>query len=286
MVLLEKGETMKKLLVTLALASLIAILPGIAGAETAAGEFALFKRTNSPAWQWGENGVLTVPKANPIGKYNIYAALAGQDAGQIQGEKLYSTNASLVVGTSEDAEFGYTKRQLIWANGDRTNLESDVFHIKARVLHLADSFMPQVSVGVIGTSLKDNQFTSAKETLFNPFLAATMNIPLFSDRHRLSITGVAESLYSSGESTERFYNAGVDLSLFGNSFILAAEYQGLGSKTSDPIMNAGAKFKFFDALSIGAGKFNMRQSEIDKSVSSDNSYTMFFVSLALPLGKK
>lgn len=286
------SEEIKRFAGAVVLASVIAVFPCSAGAETATSEFALFKRTISPVWQWGENGILTVPKAAPIGKYNIYVAGAGQEAGEIQGEKLYNSNASLVIGTSDDAEIGYTRRQLIWANGDRTDLESDVFHIKARVLNLADNFLPQLSVGVIGTSLRDNQYTSTKDVLFNPFVVATINVPLFSDSHRVSFTGMAESLYSSNESTETFFNAGVDIALFNNMLILAAEYQGIGKKDLDPVVNAGGKLKLLNVLSIGAGKFNMRKSAleksatVDKTTSGDNSYTMFFVSLELPLGKK
>lgn len=279
------GKRAKRLLGALFIVSLIAILPNMAGAETATSEFALFKRTMTPVWQWGENGILTVPKAAPIGKYNIYAALSGQDAGKIQGEKLYNTNASIVLGTSDDAEIGYTRRQLIWENGDRTDLESDVFHIKTRVLNLAESFIPQLSVGVIGSSLSDNQFTGTKEILFNPFAAATVNIPLFSKRHRLSVTAVAESLYTAGEATDAFYDAGLDLSFFDNTLVLAMEYQGIDKEAADVIMNAGAKLKLFDFLNIGGGMFNMSQSKADKSVSQDNAYAMAFVSVELPIGR-
>jgi len=261
------------------------MLPAYVTAETATNEFAMFKRTISPAWLWGENGELTIPKATPIGKYNFYAAMSGQDAGQIQGEKLYNTNTSFVFGTSDDAEIGYTKRQLYWANGDRTDLKSDVFHIKARVLNLAESFIPQLSVGVIGMSLKDNQFTSTSEILFNPFAAATINVPLFSEHHVLSITATAETLYADGESTDTFYNAGADLSLFDRKLIIAVEQQGIGKTDSKSIMNAGVKLKLWDFLSLGAGKFNMSKSAVDKTISQANSYTMFFVSLELPLGR-
>lgn len=275
----------KRLLGALFISSLIAILPDIAAAETAASEFALFKRTMTPVWQWGENGILTVPKAPPIGKYNIYAALSGQEAGEIQGEKLYNTNASIVIGTSDDAEIGYTRRQLIWKNGDRTDLESDVFHIKTRVINLAEFFIPQLSVGVIGSSLRDNQFTDTKEILFNPFAAATVNIPLFSKKHRMSITGVAETLYSSGEATDAFYDAGLDISFFDNTLTFMAEYQGIDKEAADVILNAGAKLKLFDFLNIGGGMFNMSQSKKDNSVSQNNAYTMAFVSVELPLGR-
>lgn len=275
----------KRLLGVISLVALFITLPSIAGAETNSSEFALFKRTMTPVWQWGENGLLTVPKAAPIGKYNFYAALSGQEAGAIQGEKLYNTNASVVLGTSDDAEIGYTRRQLIWSNGDRTDLQSDMFHIKARVLNLAENFIPQVSVGVIGTSLKENQFSNTKDILFNPFAAATINIPLFSKRHRMSITGVAETIYSAGESTSSFYDAGLDLSFFDNSLIFMVEYQGISKEAANTIMNAGAKIKLFDMLNIGGGMFNMSQSKANNSVDEKNSYAMGFVSLELPFGR-
>lgn len=283
--MLLSREKCRNLLGAIFLIALIITMPGIVEAETTSEEFALFKRTISPAWQWGENGVLTIPKATSIGKYNFYAALLGQEAGEIQGEKLYNTNLTVVLGTSDDAEIGYSRRQLIWENLDRTDLDADVFYIKTRVLNLAESMIPQLSVGVIGTSLKDNQFTSTKEILFNPFAAATLSIPLFGEGSRLSVTGVAESLYTGGESTDFFYNAGADLSLFDNMLILAVEYQGIGSETTDAIMNAGVKLKLFDFLSIGAGKFNMSQSVADKSVSLENSYMMYFAAVDLAFGR-
>ncbi|MFA6366863.1 MAG: hypothetical protein WCX13_06700, partial [Candidatus Hydrogenedentales bacterium] len=162
---------MKKRLPLLALALLLCI--GSAVAQTENTEFALFKRTIAPVMRWGENGIMTVPKATTLGKGNFFIGAMGQEAGMLEGLKLYLTSASVMAGTSDDVEFGYTRRQLIWEDLYFSNLSMDTFHLKARFLNFADYFIPQASIGVNAVSLVDNQFSDRNDILFNPYLAVT-----------------------------------------------------------------------------------------------------------------
>ena len=267
-----------------ALVLLGALTPLVGSAATATADYAMFKRSIAPTYAWGENGVLTIPKAQPIGRYNLYGAASGFDAGSIQGEKVYNTKATFVLGTSEDVEIGYTKNQLIWNNGDRTDLDADVFHLKARILNLSEYFLPQISIGTVGVSMRQNQFTSSSSVLFNPFLVATSRIPLFTESAILSLTVDAEQIYLNGEATSTFYNAGIDLSLFDEVLIVAAEVQGAGKKKADPIVNVAARIKLFEVLSVGAGQYNMTKGAYDARVPGSSAYFVGFVALQLPLG--
>ncbi len=133
-------------------------------------EFALFKRTVSPVMMWGENGVLTVPKATTVGKGIAYAGVFGQQAGRLNGLDLYLTSATAMIGTSSDVELGYTRRQLIWEDLYFTDMAMDTFHLKARVLDFGEDVMPSVAVGMNGVSLVDNSFTQSSDILFNPYV--------------------------------------------------------------------------------------------------------------------
>ncbi len=72
---------MKKLLITLV--SSVALCNVSLSAETIASEFSLFKRITSPSMNWGENSMMLVPKANPIGKGNINISATSVDSGKI-----------------------------------------------------------------------------------------------------------------------------------------------------------------------------------------------------------
>lgn len=256
-------------------------------AETPESEFALFKRTISPVYKWGENGVLTIPKATTIGKANLYLGGNAQDAGKIEDKQLFLTGATIMVGSSSDVELGYTKRQLIWDDGKKSDFEMDTFHLKARVLHITNDYLPQIAVGVNAVSLKENQFNNKKDILFNPYAVATIRIPIFTENAVLSVSGVVETISNENESARAFYSAGADLMLFKKLFLMA-EMQGINKEKSDSVINLGAKYKI-GWLSIGAGMFNIVNKESGTSVSSstaktDNAYWMAHATLDIPLG--
>jgi len=249
-------------------------------------EFALFKRTISPAYKWGENGVLTIPKADPVGKYNLYLGANVQDSGVIEGKNLYLTTGTIMVGTSTDVEIGYTRRELIWDDFKRTEVNMDTLHMKARILHLADSFFPRVSMGINASSIEGNKFSSQGNILFNPYLTATLNIPIVdSDYALLSATAMAENVYNDGSSSSPFYSVGADLRLF-RMLYLVAEMQGLSNKNDRQVVNAGAKLKY-GWVSLGLGGFNLATEKTDgggNRFDSSKSYWLANVTLDIPLG--
>lgn len=245
---------MKKKLLLLAVA--LALCVGSVAAQTDNSEFALFKRTIAPVMRWGENGILTVPKATTLGKANFFIGLMGQQAGTIEGLDLYLTSLSLMAGTSDDVEFGYTRRQLIWEDFMFSNLSMDTFHLKARFLNLAEYIIPQAALGVNAVSLVDNQFKDRNDILFNPYLSVTSTIPLLTTKMLLSATAVAETIMNENQLGSFQFSGGVDLNLF--NFIYGfAEIQGFDPKSEkSEILNVGAKLRL-GFLSAGLGLFNM-----------------------------
>lgn len=251
-------------------ASCATVLSALAlGSQTAqaqeADNFSQFKRTIAPSYLIGRNGLITLPTAHTIGRYNVYLGTTATEAGEIRGESLYNTRTSLVVGTSEDVELGYTRNVLIWEDGDRTDLDADVYHFKARVFHLADSLLPQVAIGSLAMSLRENDFDSSSDVLFAPFVVATSVIPL-GERHHVALTGDMEWLYNSGEQTERFFNAGVSLSLFDGALVAAYEQLGVGRDDFDPIGNLAIQGVWRDMISVGIGLYDVANySDADAS---------------------
>ena len=67
---------MKRKFVLLAVAVIFCI--GSVAAQTSDTQFALFKRTIAPVMRWGENGILTVPKATTLGRANFFIGAMGQ----------------------------------------------------------------------------------------------------------------------------------------------------------------------------------------------------------------
>lgn len=254
-------------------------------AETRESEFALFKRTISPVYRFGENGVILMPKADTIGKWNFYAGINAQEAGKIEDEDLYLTAASLIVGTSDDVEIGYTSRQFIWENMDKTDINMDTYHIKARIFHLADNFLPQVSMGVNAVSISSNEFDRDEDILFNPYLVATLNIPIVSDQMVLSVSAAIESVYNEGDSGEPFYSFGLDLQLF-EKFYIFAETQGISKEEGEEIFNIGAKYKLW-WLSLGITMFNVANNVLadgTEAITYDSSNIMAHLTIEVPLG--
>ena len=254
-------------------------------AETVASEFSLFKRVISPSMNWGENGLMLVPKAQTIGKGNVNIGVTSVDSGQIQGDNLYLTTGTLMIGTSDDVEIGISKRTFIWDTGERSDIEMDSFHLKARVFHLTDYYTPQISIGVNGASVASNDFNNQEDILYNPYIAVTLPIKVVTEDLLLSVTGVAERVYNNGESSETVLSAGADVVLY-DTLYLMAEAQGINQETEDPIVNIGAKLKY-NWISVGVGLFNISQDKIESAnvgaEENKEQYWMASLNFNIPL---
>ncbi|MFZ2782462.1 MAG: hypothetical protein WAZ99_08120 [Rectinemataceae bacterium] len=234
----------------------LSLCVGTAFAQTAETEFALFKRTVSPVMKWGENGILTIPKATTLGKANFFAGAMGQKAGTLEGLDLYLTSVSLMAGTSDDVELGYTRRQLIWEDFYFTNLSMDTFHLKTRFLNFGKYLIPQAAIGVNAVSLVDNKFEDRNDILFNPYLVVTSTIPVFTPKILLSVTALAETIMNENELGVFQFSGGVDLSLF-EFLYAAAEIQGFNPNTpNNEVVNLGAKVRL-GVFSAGVGVVNI-----------------------------
>jgi len=285
---------MKRKFVLLAVAVIFCI--GSVAAQSGDNEFALFKRTIAPVMRWGENGILTVPKATTLGKGNFFIGAMGQQAGTIEGLDLYLTSASLMAGTSDDVEFGYTRRQLIWEDLYFSNLSMDTFHLKARFLNFGDYLIPQAAIGVNAVSLVDNKFEDRNDILFNPYLAVTSTIPIFSSKILFSVTAVAETIMNENQLGKYQFSGGADINLF-NFLYGFAEVQGFdpNALVADQVVNAGIKLRL-GPLSAGIGMFNMSlnpgegDNVIDQYASSlldlANANYMATVAFDIKLGAK
>lgn len=285
---------MKRKFVLLAVAVILCI--GSVAAQTGDNEFALFKRTIAPVMRWGENGILTVPKATTLGKGNFFVGAMGQQAGTIEGLDLYLTSVSLMAGTSDDVEFGYTRRQLIWEDLYFSNLSMDTFHLKARFLNFGDYLLPQAAIGVNAVSLVDNKFEDRNDILFNPYLAVTSTIPIFSSKILFSVTAVAETIMNENQLGKYQFSGGADINLF-NFLYGFAEVQGFdpNALVADQVVNAGIKLRL-GPLSAGIGMFNMSlnpgegDNVIDQYASSlldlANANYMATVAFDIKLGAK
>jgi len=285
---------MKKKLLLLALALLLCI--GNAFAQTEETEFALFKRTIAPVMRWGENGIMTVPKATTLGKGNIFIGIMGQQAGKIENVGLYLTSASLMAGTSDDVEFGYTRRQLIWEDFYLSNLSMDTFHMKARFLNIADYLIPQAAIGVNAVSLVDNKFENRNDILFNPYLALTSTIPIFSSKlGLLSVTAVAETIMNKDQLGKYQFSGGADACLF-NLLYAFAEIQGFDPKSeSSEVLTVGAKVRL-GPFSAGVGIFNLKltpgegdtvaEQRAASLIDMENANLMATIAFDIKLGKK
>lgn len=262
-------------------------------------EFALFKRTVSPVMKWGENGLLTIPKATTVGRSNAYLGVFGQQAGAINGLDLYLTSATAMVGTSADVEIGYTRRQLIWEDFYFTDMAMDTFHLKTRVLDFGDDVVPSVAVGMNGVSLVDNTFQNKNDILFNPYIVATSYLTIFPNFLGLSATAMMETIMSEGEFGTPQFSLGADAYLMDFLYV-SAEVQGVQvdlenfdlTKSMNEVINIGARVKF-GWVSVSVGLFNIiRDTEegedlIDNISSStfnlDSAKYMATVLIEIPL---
>lgn len=282
---------MKRLVLFIVLGMLV--ITGAGAADNPEAQFALFKRTISPVMKWGENGVLTIPKATTAGKLNFYTGALGQEAGTLLGKRLYLTTLSALAGTSDDFELGYSRRQLVWEDFYLTNISMDTFHLKARAFNIAEYIIPQVAVGANAVSLVDNQFTNRNDILFNIYAAATSRIPIFTPKIMLSATAVAETIMSENKLGLPNFSGGVDLALF--DFLYGfAELQGFNFwKANNEVVNAGVKLRLW-WLTVGAGLFNIvREKTVSESVVEniqssnfllDNAKWMVTLCVDVPLG--
>lgn len=263
-------------------------------------DFALFKRTVSPVLRWGENGLLTVPKALTIGRMNSYIGLFGQQAGKINDQELYLTSLTVLVGTSSDVEIGYTRRQLIWDDLYFTDMSMDTIHLKTRILDFDTQLLPAVSLGVNGVSLVDNQFTNKNDILFNPYLVATSVITLLPNILEVSVTALAETIMSGDSIGKPQFSLGADVNLL-NMVYVFGEMQGMQSdlknfdlsESTNEMVNVGAKVKI-GWVSAGVGLFNVvRESAesgniIANATSStfnlDSAQYMASIVVSVPIG--
>jgi hypothetical protein len=244
-------------------------------------EFALFKRTVAPVMKWGENGVLTIPKASTIGRLNTYVGLFGQQAGSLNGLDLYLTSATVMIGSSADVEIGYTRRQLIWEDFYFTDMAMDTIHLKTRVLDFGEDVMPSVSVGMNGVSLVDNTFTNQNDILFNPYVVATSYVSIIPDFLELTVSAVAETIMSEGKFGLPQFSIGADAHLM-NMLYVFGEVQGIQvdldnfdlSKSMNEVINIGARVQI-GWISAGVGMFNIiRDTEGDDLI--DNIWSSTF----------
>lgn len=268
------------------LMALFMLFASSAIAETKDSEFALFKRNISPAMMWGEDGLMLVPKANTMGKGNLYLSSNVLDAGKIQDQKLYLISGTIMLSTSEDVELGYTRRVFIWDDGDYTNVNMDTYHLKARIFHLADNYIPQVSVGVNLVSIAANDFSKQNDILYNPYAVATIRIPVGTEQFVINATGVVEEIYNEGESIDPMFSGGVDIRILKHIYLLG-EIQGVDKDGKNGIINVGAKVKI-GWFSLGAGMFNIRRDSIEnkkEDSSNNNRYWMANFSFEIPFNK-
>ena len=257
------------------------LLISILYAETSDEEYALFKRTISPSMLWGEDGLILVPKANTMGRGHLYVSMNAIDAGKIQGDKIYLTSSSVMLSTSDDVELGYTKRVFVWDNFDYTNVKMDTYHLKARVFHLTDNYIPQLSVGVNLVSIAANDFKDEKDILYNPYAVLTINAPLFTENLVLSLTACAVLFYNEEASTDVVFSGGADLKLFRHLWLIG-EIQGIDKDGQNGVINVGAKFKY-KWFSLGAGLFNIAREEVeDKDAENNEHYWMGYMAFEIP----
>lgn len=257
--------------IVVVLCCLFFFVPGLS-AETKNSEYALFKKMIAPVYKFGENGIITVPKAVPAGVGNVYYGANGQTAGKVQGEQLYLVTESLMFGTSTDVELGGTKRQFVWGSGEMSTIKSDTFHFKANVLHFPDYIIPQLAIGMNAMSLTQGSDSEENTTLFNTYATTTIEIP-FGEFFKMSITGCMENNYVDGKGTTPFYSMGMDMN-FADTLYLFGEYNGMKKEDQDPVANAGLKVKlwWFD---FGIAGYNLTGNKLSEEEGLEQDEARF-----------
>lgn len=258
----------------------IAISLGVGNANASADHFSRFKQTITPSYLLGVNGLVTIPTADTVGRHNAFVGATVVDAGEVAGESLYNVRASAVFGSSDDVELGYTRNTLIWDNGDRTEMDADVFHFKVRLLNLANSFIPKVAFGTLAMSVRENEFDQGSDVLFAPFVVATSRFPL-ADGHELTVTADMEWLHHGGQDSEQFFNAGIAGSFWHEKLTVVLEKQGIGRDGDDAeaVTNVAVQAKLYDMFTLGLGVYDLdRYSDTDEGM-------MIKLGFSLPLGE-
>ena len=277
---------MKKILYTSLLA--VSLSGSLFAADTTSSEWELFKSNISPSMMWGEDSIMLVPKANTMGRGNVYLSTMALDAGKIQNDRLFLTTNTIMISTSDDVELGYSRRVFVWDNFDYTNIKMDTFHLKARIFHLTDNYIPQLAVGVNLVSIAANKFNKEKDYLYNPYATLTIRAPLGTEKAVLTLSAIAEKVMNEGESSEPKFGGGVDLRLFNHLYLLG-EIVGVDKDGKNGVINAGAKLKI-GWFSIGGGVFNIgRDTIIKDNQSTENTknkrYWMANISIDIPFDK-
>ena len=277
---------MKKILYTSLLA--VSLSGSLFAADTTSSEWELFKSNISPSMMWGEDSIMLVPKANTMGRGNVYLSTMALDAGKIQNDRLFLTTNTIMISTSDDVELGYSRRVFVWDNFDYTNIKMDTFHLKARIFHLTDNYIPQLAVGVNLVSIAANKFNKEKDYLYNPYATLTIRAPLGTEKAVLTLSAMAEKVMNEGESSEPKFGGGVDLRLFNHLYLLG-EIVGVDKDGKNGVINAGAKLKV-GWFSIGGGVFNIgRDTIIKDNQSTENTknkrYWMANISIDIPFDK-
>ena len=256
-------------------------------ADTTSSEWELFKSNISPSMMWGEDSIMLVPKANTLGRGNLYLSTMALDVGKIQNDRLFLTTNTVMLSTSDDVELGYSRRVFVWDNFDYTNIKMDTFHLKARVFHLTDNYIPQLAVGVNLVSIAANKFNKEKDYLYNPYATLTIRAPLGTEKAVLSLTAMAEKVMNEGENSEPKFGGGVDLRLFNHLYFLG-EIVGIDKDGKNGVINAGAKLRL-GWFSFGAGIFNIGRDTVIKENGAANTqnkrYWMANISINIPFGK-
>lgn len=276
---------MKKLLSISLLAA--CLTTSLFATDTTSSEWELFKNNISPSMMWGEDSIMLVPKANTLGRGNLYLSSMVLDVGKIQNDRLFLTTNTVMLSTSDDVELGYSRRVFVWDNFDYTNIKMDTFHLKARVFHLTDNYIPQLAVGVNLVSIAANKFNKEKDYLYNPYATLTIRAPLGTEKAILSLTGMVEKVMNEGESSEPKFGGGVDLKLFNHLYFLG-EIVGIDKDGKNGVINTGAKLKI-GWFSFGAGIFNIGRDTIIKENDATNTknkrYWMANISINIPFSK-
>jgi hypothetical protein len=221
-----------------------------ASAATTGLDWAFFKNYMAPAWVWGQNGLITIPIAETLGKGHVALSFNGIDSGKLQDKQLVYTTASLQIGTSSDVELGYTKKFLVW-NWMRTDIEGETLHLKVKVFDVSES-APKISLGTIAFALTNKDNYSAKDMFFDVFAVLSQNLSIARIHlgYEFGMVGQATS--------KAFFFAGTDIPI--GPFSILGEYVGSDKEGQGGVSNAGLSFRALgNNLIISAAATNIGQ---------------------------
>ncbi|MFH1429476.1 MAG: hypothetical protein ABIH39_07005 [Candidatus Margulisiibacteriota bacterium] len=262
----------KFILFSLALLIITSTVMAASGSYSATSglDFAMFKRYASPAYILNENGLLTIPIADTIGKGKIAVAASGINAGEIDGTGVYYSTGTIVFGTSDDVEIGISKKALVYTDDfSRTDIGGVTFHLKLRLVNLGD-FIPKVSIGMVATSLTDENEITKFNTFIDAFAVASSEVTFWGTT--FAIHGGAESGFIGDTRSELFFFAGSSISII--DFInVAGEYVGAKETGEEGIINVTAAIRVYKGLEISLSMLDINGP--DKGTSSvQAAYTL------------